>query len=135
MAQQVYAWPEGQVAIWTGAGASSAVFTYAQNTTVTLTYGWMKRQVGDASYHAHVTGQQAAISVAAARTYSNAIVTMAEAKTAVHMKFIHSGIHGTAGYTFYSGQLLSVTENGSENSPFTYTIAGDFNLWSAFGGT
>lgn len=131
---QAFAWPEGQVAIWTGNGATSAVFLYAQNTTVTINYGWNKRQVGDGSYHSHITGQQASISVAAARTYSNAVVKMAEAKTAVHMKFIASGIHGSAGYVFYSGQLMSVSENGSEGSPYSYTIAGDFNLWTAFGG-
>lgn len=131
---QVYAWPEGQIAIWTGAGATSALFLYAQNSTITLTHGWLKRQVGDGSYHAHVTGKQASISVAAAKTYSNAIAKMAEAQTAVHMKFIHSGIHGTAGWNFYSGQLMSYSENGSENGIYSYTLAADFNLWSAFGG-
>lgn len=131
---QVYSWPEGQVAIWTGNGATSAVFLYCQNTTVTVNYGWLKRQVGDGSYDAHITGQQAAISVGAAYTYNAAIMKLAEAKTAVHMKFIHSGIQGSAGYTFYSGQIMNVAYNGSEGSPYSYTFAGDFNKWTAWGG-
>lgn len=131
---QAYAWPEGQAAIWTGNGATSAVFLYCQNTNMNMTYGWNKRQVGDGSYNAHITGQQASVSVAAARTYSNVIATMAEAKTAVHMKFIHSGIQGSAGWNFYSGHIMTLSEAGQENGIYTYTLSLDFNLWSAFGG-
>lgn len=135
MAQQVYTWPEGQAAIWTGAGSTSALFAYCQNTQVALTYGWVTRQVGDGSYHSYITGQQAQITVAAAYTYSMALWKIAEAHTAIHIKFIHSGIHGTAGYTFYSGQLQTLSYAGTEAAPFTYNLAANFNLWTGFGGS
>jgi hypothetical protein len=129
---EAISWPEGQLIIWTGIGAASAVVAYAQNNSLNLTYGWVNREQMSGGYYDVLTGQHAALSVGAVMCYDGTIRRLADAKTAVHMKFMGSSIVGTAGYALYSGRIDNLSFNGTEAAPYTFTLAAHFNVWTGF---
>jgi hypothetical protein len=57
---------------------------------------------------------------------------MAESATAIHFKFIHSGVNGTAGMFLYSGRVDNLSIQGAEGQIYTYSMRAHFNNWSAF---
>ena len=129
---EAYAWPEGSVSIYTGAGATSAVVAYAQNSNLALTRGWMNQVTLGGAYSDHLTGQRADVSLGAVYTFDKTLQKLHESATAVHMKLMHSSINGSAGFILYSGRIDSFQYAGTEENPYTYTLAAHFNAWSAF---
>lgn len=129
---QAYSWMEGNLIIFTGMGAASAVVAYAQNNTLNLQYGWVNREQMSGGYYDVLTGQRADLNVGAVMCFDGAIRRLFEAKTAVHMKFINSSVAGTAGYNLYSGRIDSLNFNGTEAAPYTFTLAAHFNVWTGF---
>lgn len=129
---EAISWPEGQLVIWTGIGAASAVVAYAQSNSLNLVYGWVNREQMSGGYYDVLTGQRADLSVGAVMCYDNTLRRIADAQTAVHMKFIGSSIVGTAGYSLYSGRIDSLNFNGTEAAPYTFTLAAHFNVWTGF---
>lgn len=133
---EAYGFPEGQVALWTGAAepSTSAVIAFAQNTQVTLTRGWMEHLSIDGVYDEHLTGLRVDVSIGAFYTYDATIARMIASATAVHMKFNHSSVNGSAGYFLYSGRVDSLGYNGTEASPYVYNILYHAHSWSGYGG-
>lgn len=133
---EAYVFPEGSVSLWTGsaAPAASAVVGFAQNTQVNLAYGWDSHESIDGVYTDHLTGQRADVSVAAIYTFDATIARIALSATAVHMKFQHNTINGSAGYFLYSGRIDSHAYAGYEGAPFVYTLTYHAFLWSGYGG-
>ena len=129
---EAISWPEGQLIIWTGIGAASAVVAYAQNNTLNLTYGWVNREQMSGGYYNVLTGQRADLNVGAVMCYDGTIRRLFDSKTAVHMRFIGSSIVGTAGYSLYSGVMDTLNFNGTEAAPYTFTLAAHFNVWTGF---
>ena len=129
---QAYSWMEGQLVVWTGIGAASAVVAYAQNNSLNIQYGWVNREQMSGGYYDVLTGQRADLNVGAVMCFDGAIRRLFEAKTAVHMKFINSSVAGTAGYSLYSGRIDTLSFNGSEAAPYTYSLAAHFNVWTGF---
>lgn len=129
---EAFVWPEGQLVIWTGIGAASAVVAYAQNNSLNMMYGWVNREQASGGYYDYLTGQRADLSVQAVMTFDGTLRRLAESRTAIHMKFINSGVNGSGGYNLWSGRIDSLNHNGTEAAPFTYTMAAHFNSWSAF---
>jgi hypothetical protein len=129
---QAYSWMEGQLVFFTGIGAASAVVAYAQNNSLNIQYGWVNREQMSGGYYDVLTGQRADLNVGAVMCFDGAIRRLFEAKTAVHMKFINSSVAGTAGYNLYSGRIDTLNFNGTENAPYTFTLAAHFNSFSGF---
>jgi hypothetical protein len=129
---EAFAWPEGQLVVWTGIGAASAVVAYAQNNSLNIQYGWVNREQMSGGYYDVLTGQRADLNVGAVMCYDGTIRRLFEAKTAVHMKFINSSVNGSAGYSLYSGRIDSLNFNGSEANPYTFTLAAHFNSFTGF---
>lgn len=129
---EAYAWPDGQAALHTGAGATSAVVGYAQQTQVTLTWGWLNHGTLGTAYYDHLTGQRAEVTIAALYTFDKTVKLMAQSATAVHLKLIHSGVNGSAGFWLWSGRIDSMDFAGSQDNPYTWSLRAHFNQWSAF---
>lgn len=127
-----FAWPEGQIAIYTGNGAASAVVAYAQQSQASRAWGWMNTETVGGVYDDHLTGKRMNVSIEAMHTFDGTIAKIAESATAVHMKFIHNNVNGSAGYFLYSGRIDSLEYAGSEGSPYKWTMQAHFNQWSAF---
>lgn len=132
MATEAWAWGEGQVSIWTGT-ASAVVPAYAQNTRVTVAYGWDNFVDLTGVYHDNATGQRADLTIGALWCMNHsALLTMAHSQTAVHVHLRHSGIMGTAGLYLYSGRIDAYDLNGSEGDLYSINLAYHANAWSAY---
>lgn len=129
---EAYAWPEGNIALFTGNLAASAVVGYCKNVNAAMVRGWVNRQAMNGSYYDVFTGQRADISFGAVYSYGAAELKMLESATAIHMKFYQSSVNGSAGYMFYSGRFDNLTINGADNGIFEWTISYHANAWSAF---
>lgn len=129
---EAFVWTEGQLVIWTGIGAASAVVAYAQNNSLNIQYGFVNREQMSGGYYDYSTGQRADLSVGAVMCFDGALRRLADSRTALHMKFINSSVNGTAGYNLWSGRIDSLNFNGSEAAPYTFTLAAHFNSFSGW---
>lgn len=131
---EAFTWPEGTVVIYTGNAtpSTSAIQGYAQDSRLSFAWGWDNRQAAGGNYRDHLTGKRVDVSVGAVYVFDKTLARIAESATAVHMKFIHSSVNGTAGYFLYSGRIESIEYAGSEPSPYTYTFKYHANYWSGF---
>lgn len=131
---EAFSWMEGTLSIFTGnaAPSTSAVIAYARDSKLPITRGWDNRAAAGGLYYDHLTGQRCDVSVAAVYTTDTTLAKIHESATAVHMKFMHSHINGSAGYWLYSGRIDRLEYAGSDKGMFTYTMNAHFNAWSAF---
>jgi hypothetical protein len=127
-----FSWTEGNVYVYTGSLAASAVLAYAENTKVSLQYGWDNRAAANGTYADHLTGQRANVSMAAVYTVDPTLYKMVLSATAVHMKFIQNNAIGSGGVWLYSGRIDSIDKQGNQRTPYKYTIAAHFNVWSGW---
>lgn len=129
---EAYSWMEGQLWVFTGNLATSAVVAYATQNNLNLTWGNVNNQTLAGTYYDYNTGKRADLTVGAVMCFDSTLNRIADSATAVHMKFINSSVAGTAGYMLYSGRIDSLQFAGTERSPYTYTLAAHFNVWSGF---
>lgn len=133
MAGEAFAWPEGQCYFWTATATASAVPAYIQNTRLNFTKGFTNRVQGDGSYWDHLTGQRADVSIGALYVTNDTLARWFTSGTALHARFNHSSVNGSAGFIFYSGRIDQISYDGTEASPYRYTVWLHFNAWSAYG--
>lgn len=129
---EAFSWMEGQLYIYTGNMATSAVVAYATDCALNLTHGNVNNQTLGGTYYDYQTGQRADVSFGQVMTWDGTIRRLFDSATAVHMKFINSSINGTAGYMLYSGSIDNLSVNGAEKGVFSHKLAAHFNRWSAF---
>ena len=130
---EVFAWPEGEVLLWTGSATPYAV-GYANGVAVQVTEGWRNRGPSlGGTYNDFLTGRIAYVNVRAGYTYDADLIGIMQAGTAVHCEVRHSGINGTAGVVLHSGRLSNLTINGQAGGLFTYSLNYYANHWSAYG--
>ena len=131
---EVYAWPEGELLLWTGSATSVAVARVKQSRHQVM-WGWQNNGPSLAgTYTDHLTGQRADVMLAGGYTYDAELIRVAEAATAVHMEFRHDGVNGSAGWKFWSGRVGAFSVQGGEGQPFTFSFNYHCNQWSAYGG-
>lgn len=129
---EAYAWPEGQIAFWTGTATASAVIAYAQNSDLSLAYGWENRRTLSGSYYDLATGQRADLSVGAVYTSDATLYRMVASATAVHERIVqYNVVNGSAGFVLYSGRVDAMRFAGTEAAPYTYQLTYHANAWSA----
>lgn len=131
---EAFAWPEGNIYIYTGNAtpSTSAVFAHAQNMRAPFEVGWDNRANASGTYYDHKTGQRVNVSIGAIYTVNSTLAKIFASATAVHMKFIHSNLAGSGGFFLYSGRIDSLQYAGSDKTPYTYTLQAHFNAWSAY---
>lgn len=129
---EAFVWPEGTVSIGTGTVGASAVVAFAENTNITLTRGWSNNATLSGTYYDHLTGAYATVSIGALYTVDATVHKINASATAVHMKFMHSGLGGTGGMWLYSGRIDSMSYAGTQAAPYRWTMNAHFNVWSAF---
>lgn len=130
---EVFSFNEGAVHIYAGVtGSSGSPIAYVQNCQLSFNYGWDTSQSLSGTYRDHLTGQAAQASINAGYTFDKTLLQRFNSATAVHFKFIQSGIHGTGGYFLFSGRLDSLSFNAQQGGVFMFTLAGHANRWSAF---
>lgn len=131
-AGEAFSWMEGQIAVFTGNLATSAVVAFAQNTRLSLAIGFVNNETLGGGYYDVRTGQRADVSIGAVWCFDGTLARIFDSGTAVHMKIINSSVNGSAGYMLYSGRIDSLPYDGSENAPFKYTLTYHANVWSGF---
>lgn len=131
---EVYSWLESQVYIFTGTATASARVAYAEDTNLTLQYGWSNQPSMSGVYRDHRTGQAATLSVGAWFSNDLTVARVFTSATAVHVHIRHANLYGSAGFFLYSGRFDSFTEQGSNGAIFKYSLAYHANYWSAYGG-
>lgn len=129
---EAFVWPEGQVSLYTGNLATSAVIAFAQNTRMGFAKGFVNAETLAGTYYDYKTGQRVDVTIGAVWCFDNTIARLFDSGTAVHMKIINSGVNGSAGYMLYSGCIDSLPYDGTENAPFKYTLTYHANVWSGF---
>lgn len=129
---EAYSWMEGQLHIYTGNLATSAVVAYAQQCDFNITWGNVNNETLAATYYNYKTGQRIDVTFGSVMTYDGILRRIADSATAIHMKFMNSSINGTAGYMLYSGEIDSLHIIGADKGIFTQTFAAHFNVWSGF---
>lgn len=127
-----YSWMEGQIWVFTGNLATSAVVAYATQNNLNFSRGVVNNETLAGTYYDYQTGKRVDFTFGAVMCFDSTLRRIYDSATAVHMKFIHSSVAGTAGYMFYSGQIDTLSFAGTEKSPYTFTMAGHANLWSGF---
>lgn len=134
MSAEVYAWPEGELLVWTGSASPVAV-ARVNNARHREQMGWLNSgpTVGGV-YTDHLTGMRADVNIDAGFTYDMTLPRIMEAATAVHMEFRYAGVNGSAGYKFWSGRIDAHEVYGGQNSLINFTLAYHANIWSAYGG-
>lgn len=125
-------WPEGYVYLYSGSLAASALVALAENTQITFAYGWDNRPAAGGIYYDHLTGQRADVTIGATYMLDITTIKMMQSATALHMKFLHSGINGSAGHWLYSGRIDNYAINGRKGDVYKLSIKGHFNVWTAF---
>lgn len=133
MAGEAFAWPEGSLYLWTATATASAMPHYAQNTRLNFTKGFVNRAQGDGSYWDHLTGQRVDVSVGALYAPNDTVQRWFHSGAMVHARFDHSGVNGSAGHILWSGRIDQASFDGTEKSPYRYTLMMHFNVWSAYG--
>lgn len=131
-AGEAFSWMEGQLVVYTGNLATSAVVAFAQNTHLNIANGFVNNETLGGSYYDYKTGQRADMSIGAVMCFDGTLARMFDSATAVHMKFINSSVNGSAGYMLYSGRIDSLAHDGTENAPFKWTMTYHCNQWSGF---
>lgn len=130
---EAFSWMEGQVWMSTGLPfATSAYIGLAESTQSNLQVGWVNTPAAGGVYHNHTTGQKVDVTIGTMYSYDKTAQQWFDTKTAVHMKFIHSSVNGTAGIFLYSGRIASVNVQGSNGQVFKQSMQAFFNNWSAF---
>ncbi len=129
---EAFSWMEGQLWVYTGNLATSAVVAFAQQNNLNITWGNVNSETLAGTYYDYETGKRADFTVGAVMCFDGTLRRIADARTAVHMKFINSSVNGSAGYMLYSGRIDSLQFAGTEASPYTFTLAAHFNTWSGF---
>jgi len=129
---EAFVWPEAQVSLWTGDGAASAVVGLAQDSNVAFQHGYMNLEMTTARNTDILTGKRVEVGVDALYTVNDSVLTLFQAETAVHMKFTHTGVNGSAGWFLWSGALEALRYNGADAAPFRYSLSYHANTWSAF---
>jgi len=131
---ETYAWPEGELLIWTGSAASVGVGRM-NNSTHQIVHGWLNAGPSlSGVYTDHLTGKRANVSIAAGFTYDTELIRIMQAATAVHIEARYSSVNGSAGWKFYSGRIDSQTVQGGAAGLFNFTMTYHSNDWSAYGG-
>lgn len=129
---EAYAWMEGQLYVYTGNLATSAVVAYAQQCNLSLAWGTVNNETLAGTYYDYSTGKRADLSVGMVMTFDGTLRRLADSATAVHIKFINSSINGTAGYMLYSGRIDTLPIAGADNGVFTQSLTYHCNVWSGF---
>ena len=129
-----YAWPEGQLLVWTGT-SNPVTAAFVENVNATHTRGWynLGPSIGG-TYTDHLTGQRADVSIGVGYTYDTTLLKMAQSATAVHIQLDHSGVNGSAGWKYYSGRITIDGINGIAGGLVTFSLQYYANSWSAYGG-
>ena len=136
MASEAYSWPQGTLYLYTGTATASALIGYAQNSHVTLSYGWENRPSLSGIYRDHLTGLRADLSVQALLSNDWRVMKMAASATAVHciLKQITLPASASAGILLFSGRIDSLQMVGQDAQAYTFTFNYHSNSWSSFGG-
>lgn len=129
---EAFSWSEGYVYLYTGSLAASALVALAENTQATFAYGWDNRAAANGTYGDHLTGQRCDVNIGAAYVMDMTTIRMMQSATAVHMKFLHSGVNGSGGHWLYSGRIDNYSINGRKADVYKLSIKGHWNLWSAY---
>ena len=128
---EVFSWREGTVSVFTGAAATSAVVAYAENTNLSLVWGWDNRPAAGGNYYDQLTGLRADFTVGALVTSDETIQRIAQSATAVHIKY-HQTSFSTGGYWLYSGRIDRLQFQGQQGGLFSYSLVAHFNIWSGY---
>ena len=132
---EVFSWMEGSVHIWTGSASASAVVAFAQNVQGNPQYGMQSDAAASGRYFMHSTGRRFDLTIGALYTYDATLARMAaSARSDVHVKLLHTGIHGSAGYLLYSGAIDALPFQGNEGAPYSYQLVYHCHSWKPFGG-
>ena len=126
---------DGALHIWTGAAnASGSAIAYVQGAHFNPTWGWQTDPSLSGTYRDHLTGQHARLIFDSVYTFDSRLAKLAQSATAVHFKWTHSSIDGSAGYIAYSGRIDSLTyQPTADGVPYTlYRLEAYANIWSAF---
>lgn len=140
---EVYSWNEGKVYGWNSTfGSTSALIGYAQDMTLTITYGWENKRLVTGTYIDVLTGQRADLQIGAlytTQTIADFFRGMATATNLVRLN-VHvqqsalvGGAAASAGWLLYTGVMDRLELAGSEGAPYTYRIAYHSNLWLGYG--
>jgi hypothetical protein len=130
---EVFGWPEGRVYYWTGTATASGEPGYFEAASFSLTYGYSNYRTMDSAYHDTLTGQRADVTIGSMWS-TNALLAIADARTAVHLHFVASGsTNGTAGIYLYSGRIDRLELQGQNNDVYRQSVTYHANVWSAYG--
>ena len=133
MAGEVFAWPDGNVWLYTGTATASALVAYATETTVREFHGAENWANLNGEYRNTVTGRVVQVTIGA--LYCADVLplqVMASAETAVHLHIAHNNGLASAGRRLYSGFIDSLEEAGRENDLFRARLTYHANVWSAY---
>lgn len=129
-----FAWPEGVIAVYTGAASpsTSALIAYAKDTNASFSWGYDNRANASGVYLNHITGYRVDVTFNAVYTVDTTIAKMSQSATAVHIKVLHTNAIGSAGYFLYSGRIAALRLMGNERDSYRYQLSYFANTWSAF---
>lgn len=120
--------------LWTGAAtASGSALAYVQQARFAPAWGWRGDPSLSGSVREHLTGQRADFAFEGVFTLEAAqtLARLAQSATAVHVKYTHSSLDGSAGYVAYSGRIDALACLSDVNGA-AYTLSAHSYQWSAF---
>jgi len=126
---------DGALHVWTGAAtASGSAIAYVYGAQLNPHWGWQADPSLGGTVREHLTGQHARLVFESVYTTDSRLAKLAQSATAVHFKWTHSSIDGSAGYIAYSGHIDSLTyEPTADGVPYTlYRLEAHAYAWSAF---
>ena len=130
---ELYSFPEGAVHVYTGTTASSgSPLAYVQSQQLTVTRQWQTDPSLSGVYRDHLVGVDARVNVNLGYTFDKTLQKIYESATAIHMKFIHNNVNGSAGYFLMSGRIDSLAYDSQQGGVFMCNFAAHANQWSAF---
>jgi len=128
-----FTWSEGNIYLWTGSATASAVPAYAEDTQVTLGYGWDNWATVSGVWNDTLTGERADLTFGTLYTTDNsALMAFHAAKTAVHVHLRHDALNTSAGVYLYSGRIDEVMLAGRTNDIYRFRVTYHANVWSAY---
>lgn len=130
MPNEPFPFADGTLHLWTGAAtASGSALTHVQQTHLALVWGWRGDPSLSGVVRDHLTGQRADMAFVGTFNLEHAqtVARIAASATAVHLKFTHTSIDGSAGYVAHSARIDSLTFDNDH-----YTLSAHAHTWSAF---
>jgi hypothetical protein len=134
MMAEVFTWPEGSAYFWSGDSTNSALLTFAQNATVSLSIARFSYRPPTATQRTYIElNRQAALSISQGFSQKSMLnYGQNAAGGAIHCHITHGNVGTSGGMYLWTGEIQNMNIAGIDGQAITLSMQAQFEKWSAY---